>query len=345
MNDDSAGKRQLGKLMSWVVDLSQVANLWVSVAVLVASAVLLYFVMVDHKMARLPTAAEVTNVKANATAFLKLLGAAGSLLLAALAGGVVGLRTASSEVQRLRLESDQRKARCGLLEEKLAIQSTEPILRQDFELVTAKYRFKFLETWPLTMDYEMELTLRALQDGLDTFTDQLQWSGNNNGKPMIIETRSDEHSVLEQYDADMWHHFTIRLGKTLAKDEEETIVLGTVLEDSACSFQPFSAKCFDRLVGTLVLRNEFPASLWPRRVEARVYPYFLAPKPQKHHAQRTNKVFSNPAIGLTGEMLRIRPAEHSIEWEVPNPTVGRRYALHWDWDLSVLCGDSGDAVS
>lgn len=216
---------------------------------------------------------------------------------------------------------------------------------QDFELEEARYTFRFEPVVPLRMDYFVELRVRALQDGLESFSDAMQWSGTPIGEEDFKLEVTSGHTMLEQHDEEMWRRFTVGFNKKLKRGASETITLHARLTDTGETFEPFTAKCLDRLAGLLILRAEFPEALWPSQCDVKFYPYFTALHPKQSRQYGTQGVVSESALNLPGEKILIRPHERWIEWQVPNPLAKKRYALTWDWSLDAVRGNRGAAAS
>jgi hypothetical protein len=191
-------------------------------------------------------------------------------------------------------------------------------VQRGYRWLRATYTYRVSADDPHFHEQTADIVIRALRDGVRTFSNQYRWSGSGSDDGPIVT--SPGHTLAGPIRQSLaWKAYDIHLDPSLRKGDSATVSLLQVLHDRNELFECFLAKTVHEPIRTLILRVELPVARLPVR------------------AWRVTRQGSGPqARQVEVQPLDIQPPPRTdeywrIEWQVPKPSVGMSYALHWGY--------------
>jgi hypothetical protein len=162
----------------------------------------------------------------------------------------------------------------------------------------------------------VDVTIRALRDGVDVFSNQYRWSGSgDDNNPPIVQSSGHALHGLPQRSLG-WRFYLVSLSPPLYKGEEATISVLQKLWDGDERHEPFLAKAVHETMGRLVLRVQLPPGIVPERI------WRVAREgagPEAPEVERAQVVAADNGLSA------------AIEWMIPEPVIGLNYELSWEY--------------
>jgi hypothetical protein len=162
----------------------------------------------------------------------------------------------------------------------------------------------------------VDVTIRALRDGVDVFSNQYRWSGSGDDSNLPI-VESPGHALHGPLQRSLgWRAYLVSLSPPLRRGEETTISVIQKLRDDDERFEPFLAKAVHETMDKLVLRVRLPPGLIPARI---------------WRVARDGAGPEAPEV----ERTLIAPDDNvlvpTIDWTIPDPVTGLNYELSWEY--------------
>jgi len=181
-----------------------------------------------------------------------------------------------------------------------------PKQSHNFSQVERELTFVYLSATKFT--YKKRIVLKALHNGLDSYTDKYKWTGSV--APIKIASAIPEHTLRMTERKSVWQYYDICFEKTLAKKETIETELVFDLEDPNDDYTPFISATILEPTNKLTFRLTIPPSMGitvstcetSRSMGARV-PY----ESETKHFDRNG----------------------NIVWEIDKPKMHHHYELRW----------------
>jgi hypothetical protein len=190
-----------------------------------------------------------------------------------------------------------------------------------YRWVDATYTYSIHPSDPHRHCQTTDVVIRAIRDGVRTFTNVYRWSGSGEETPPKVTSYG--HSLAGEIERSMaWRRYDVRLDPPLRRGEMTTISLVQNFHDTDERFELFLAKSVHEPTGRLTLRVKLPVRLIPERAWI-VEQVSLGPR-----ARVLQRDVLSPK--REGDLA-------ILEWRIARPVLGRSYQLRWGylWDRSL----------
>lgn len=185
-----------------------------------------------------------------------------------------------------------------------------------YRWVKATYTYVVDADDPHVHRQKTDVVIRAIRDGVRTFSNQYRWSGSGDEpEPTVMSTGHTLAGPIERLQA--WRRYDVRLEPFLRKGDTATVELLQQLRDSDEQFELFLAKTVYEPMERLHLRVELPARLTPDMAWCEIQVGGAGPQ-----APLVDRHLVSPSL---------RNGVAHLDWEVQRPTLGRSYRLRWSY--------------
>jgi hypothetical protein len=188
----------------------------------------------------------------------------------------------------------------------------------DYAWVSAEYSLTFEQDDILRQSQVTKAEIRILKDHVHLFGNRYAWTGSG---PIRLSVLSEGHRLLGEIRQPHWRYYYVLIENPQPKGSTTTVVVRHDLYDSGRESQPMVAKDVIEPVEHLTLRAVFPASARPARVIA-------SEMVRSRTAGAEWRVKSQ-------EVVPVADATGEVVYQPPQPAVGHRYEIRWEWPPST----------
>lgn len=182
-----------------------------------------------------------------------------------------------------------------------------PRRRAQLELTCKRLTYTVDAATPSVVVYHKYYSLRALVDGVGSFTDVYRWSGTDEAKPKICG--GDGFRLVDLGPDGVWQRYQVNFPAELPKGASCEFELEWVLNDADRHAQPFVSSPINEPTRRLEFELTLPESWFPQRVWYEV----------KRSIDSTH-IFESSALDRTGGL---------IKWGVSDPALYHYYVIKW----------------
>ena len=182
---------------------------------------------------------------------------------------------------------------------------TFPRIDFDFQILEKEIYYEYRNK--THMMYRKRVSVKALKNGLDTYHDKYQWTGNGNVK---ISSAIKEQQFRKTIKKNVWQFYEIRFQKTLAKKESIETEIVWDLEDVNREAVPFFSATIEEPTDFLKLNLSLTPKLGVKEVTCEISSGIGAKKP-----------FNSKTIPLD--------RNGRATWEIKKPKLLYHYEIKW----------------